>query len=233
MARYNAEMGPPPSHRCCSGWWVAWASWPPSFDARTERMGLTPGSAEPRFPGYDVVGSSRHGTRTPTSVVVAGSACPGQATVLHGRGGARGPRPAGPPARPGRGTPGAGLRGHRRASGRTTRRWISLRGPPRGSRGMAPSVPRSTRRPSRTRAVLRPTGAPRATRIIEGVRLCKGNWHGLPAARVFSLWMRYACSAFYSHPWAWNEIGFGGPAYPRGYKYLASGAPRALGGPRA
>jgi hypothetical protein len=47
-----------------------------------------------------------------------------------------------------------------------------------------------------------------------------GDWHGLPAARVWSLWTRYACSAFYSHPWAWNEIGFGGPAYPRGYKNL-------------
>ena len=32
--------------------------------------------------------------------------------------------------------------------------------------------------------------------------------------------MRYACAAFYSHPWAWNEIGFGGPAYPRGYANL-------------
>jgi hypothetical protein len=42
----------------------------------------------------------------------------------------------------------------------------------------------------------------------------------MPAERLFSLWMRYACSAFYSHPWAWNEIGFGGPAYPRGYKNL-------------
>jgi hypothetical protein len=60
--------------------------------------------------------------------------------------------------------------------------------------------------------------------IIEEVRLGKGSWHGLPAARLFSLWMRYACSAFYAHPWAWNEIGFGGPAYPRGYKYLALGA---------
>lgn len=59
--------------------------------------------------------------------------------------------------------------------------------------------------------------------IIEGVRLCEGSWHGLPAGRLFSLWMRYACSAFYAHPWAWNEIGFGGPAYPRGYKYLALG----------
>ena len=46
------------------------------------------------------------------------------------------------------------------------------------------------------------------------------QWHGLPAKHVWSLWTRYACAAFYSHPWAWNEIGFGGPAYPRGYKNL-------------
>jgi hypothetical protein len=46
------------------------------------------------------------------------------------------------------------------------------------------------------------------------------SWHGLRADRVWSLWTRYACTAFYSHPWAWNEIGFGGPAYPRGYKNL-------------
>lgn len=45
-------------------------------------------------------------------------------------------------------------------------------------------------------------------------------WHGMPAARVWSLWTRYACTAFYSHPWAWDEIGFPGPAYPRGYKNL-------------
>lgn len=47
-----------------------------------------------------------------------------------------------------------------------------------------------------------------------------GDLDGLPMQRVFSLWTRYACDAFYSHPWAWNEIGFGGPAYPRGYKNL-------------
>jgi hypothetical protein len=56
--------------------------------------------------------------------------------------------------------------------------------------------------------------------IIETIRTMEGDWHGLPSGRVFALWMRYACSAFYSHPWAWNEIGFGGPAYPRGYKNL-------------
>ncbi|HZP15383.1 MAG TPA: hypothetical protein VFA96_06145, partial [Nocardioides sp.] len=46
------------------------------------------------------------------------------------------------------------------------------------------------------------------------------SWYGLRAAHVWSLWMRYACAAFYAHPWAWNEIGFGGPAYPTGYKNL-------------
>ncbi|HWB65911.1 MAG TPA: gluconate 2-dehydrogenase subunit 3 family protein [Mycobacteriales bacterium] len=45
------------------------------------------------------------------------------------------------------------------------------------------------------------------------------DWHGMPAKHVWSLWTRYACTAFYSHPFAWNEIGFGGPAYPRGYKH--------------
>jgi len=42
-------------------------------------------------------------------------------------------------------------------------------------------------------------------------------WHGWSAKHVWSLWTRYACTAFYSHPWAWNEMGFPGPAYPRGY----------------
>jgi len=46
----------------------------------------------------------------------------------------------------------------------------------------------------------------------------KRTWHGWSGAHVWSLWTRYACAAFYSHPWAWNEIGFGGPAYTRGYK---------------
>ncbi len=59
--------------------------------------------------------------------------------------------------------------------------------------------------------------------LIECVRCLEGNWHGLPAGRLFELWMRYACDAYYSHPWAWNEIGFGGPAYPRGYKNVGIG----------
>jgi len=46
------------------------------------------------------------------------------------------------------------------------------------------------------------------------------EWRGLPAKELWSLWTRYVATAYYSHPWAWNEIGFPGPAYPRGYKNL-------------
>ena len=42
--------------------------------------------------------------------------------------------------------------------------------------------------------------------------------HGRSAKHVWSLWTRYACTAFYAQPVAWAEIGFPGPAYPRGYK---------------
>lgn len=48
-------------------------------------------------------------------------------------------------------------------------------------------------------------------------------WDRLPPARAWSVVMRAVLSAFYSHPWAWNEIGFGGPAYPRGYARLGAG----------
>jgi hypothetical protein len=44
-----------------------------------------------------------------------------------------------------------------------------------------------------------------------------GAWATFNLSRAWSLVVRYVCEAFYAHPWAWNEIGFGGPAYPRGY----------------
>jgi len=45
----------------------------------------------------------------------------------------------------------------------------------------------------------------------------------IDASSAWSVVMRGALSEFYSHPWAWNEIGFGGPAYPRGYMRLQPG----------
>ena len=62
--------------------------------------------------------------------------------------------------------------------------------------------------------------------LLERVRTADGDWHGLPAAKVWTMWMSDCCTVFYSHPWAWNEIGFGGPAYPRGYRSHSLLSPR-------
>jgi hypothetical protein len=43
-------------------------------------------------------------------------------------------------------------------------------------------------------------------------------WGGMPVKTFFKeRVLNDICSAYYSHPTAWNEIGFGGPASPRGY----------------
>lgn len=53
-------------------------------------------------------------------------------------------------------------------------------------------------------------------------KLHGGVWEQINVKHAFSLAMRYVMQAFYSHPWAWNEIGWGGPAYPRGYSRFGS-----------
>jgi Gluconate 2-dehydrogenase subunit 3 len=52
--------------------------------------------------------------------------------------------------------------------------------------------------------------------FAEGL-LSGGVWEQLDCKRAFGVVMRGVAAEFYSHPWAWNEIGFGGPAYPRGF----------------
>ena len=53
--------------------------------------------------------------------------------------------------------------------------------------------------------------------------LSGGSWDQLDVSTAWSVVTRAMLSAFYSHPWAWNEIGFSGPAYPRGYAALGPG----------
>ncbi|MGB9416725.1 MAG: gluconate 2-dehydrogenase subunit 3 family protein [Acidobacteriaceae bacterium] len=50
-------------------------------------------------------------------------------------------------------------------------------------------------------------------------------WQQMSIARFWQLLMQDALEAYYSHPWAWDEIGFGGPAYPRAYTRLERGEP--------
>ena len=45
-----------------------------------------------------------------------------------------------------------------------------------------------------------------------------GAWQELPAALFFKKRLLHdIATAYYAHPVSWNEIGFGGPASPRGY----------------
>ncbi len=53
--------------------------------------------------------------------------------------------------------------------------------------------------------------------LVDAFAAGKLEWPELNVTRAWSVVMRGALSAFYSHPWAFNEIGFRGPAYPRGY----------------
>ena len=50
-------------------------------------------------------------------------------------------------------------------------------------------------------------------------------WKRMSISRFWQLLMQDALEGYYSHPWAWDEIGFGGPAYPRAYTRLERGEP--------
>lgn len=50
-------------------------------------------------------------------------------------------------------------------------------------------------------------------------------WQKMPVNRFWMLLMQDVVDAYYAHPYAWDEIGFGGPAYPRGYMRLEGGKP--------
>jgi hypothetical protein len=50
-------------------------------------------------------------------------------------------------------------------------------------------------------------------------------WQRMSVHRFWQLIIGDALDAYYAHPWAWDEIGFGGPAYPRAYVRLERGEP--------
>ncbi|HZG14425.1 MAG TPA: gluconate 2-dehydrogenase subunit 3 family protein [Candidatus Bathyarchaeia archaeon] len=50
-----------------------------------------------------------------------------------------------------------------------------------------------------------------------------GEWEQLTPKTFFKKLLRDAVDAYYSHPLIWSEIGYGGPAYPRGYVRVEKG----------
>ena len=80
------------------------------------------------------------------------------------------------------------------------------------------------------------TDAERRQQIMDAFasgKLSGGAWEQVDVSRAWSVLTRDAISAFYAHPSAWNEIGFGGPAYPRGYARMGVGLSEAWEGEEA
>jgi len=53
---------------------------------------------------------------------------------------------------------------------------------------------------------------------MQAGKLARAEWGDMPPEEFFSRRLAHdIAAAYYSHPVAWDEIGFGGPASPRGY----------------
>ena len=50
-------------------------------------------------------------------------------------------------------------------------------------------------------------------------------WVRMSVHRFWMLLLQDCLEVYYAHPWAWDEIGYGGPAYPRAYMRLEHGQP--------
>lgn len=53
----------------------------------------------------------------------------------------------------------------------------------------------------------------------------EGIWRRMSVKYYWAMLIQDAVEVYYAHPFAWDEIGFGGPAYPRGYMRLERGEP--------
>lgn len=53
----------------------------------------------------------------------------------------------------------------------------------------------------------------------------KDVWQEMNIQRFWLMLVGSVVSVYYAHPYVWDEIGFGGPAYPRGYFRLLGGHP--------
>ncbi|MFI4963772.1 MAG: gluconate 2-dehydrogenase subunit 3 family protein [Caulobacterales bacterium] len=54
-------------------------------------------------------------------------------------------------------------------------------------------------------------------RAVQAGEVAAESFESLPSPRVFTAMLGAVVGVYYAHPAAWSEIGFGGPASPRGY----------------
>jgi hypothetical protein len=58
----------------------------------------------------------------------------------------------------------------------------------------------------------------RLLRAVQAGDVISALWRGLAPSRFFTqLLLKWVVATYYAHPAAWSEVGFGGPASPRGY----------------
>jgi hypothetical protein len=61
------------------------------------------------------------------------------------------------------------------------------------------------------------------TALQKGKAVQVKAWQTIPQKELFNKLATAIASAYYSHPTVWSEIGYGGPAYPRGYVRIEKG----------
>lgn len=59
--------------------------------------------------------------------------------------------------------------------------------------------------------------------LDQGKAMQLSDWSKIPQKELFKKLATEIVSAYYSHPVVWSEIGYGGPAYPRGYIRVEKG----------
>jgi hypothetical protein len=52
-------------------------------------------------------------------------------------------------------------------------------------------------------------------------------WQRVSVNHFWIMLLQDAVEVYYAHPYAWDEVGYGGPAYPRGYIRLENGRPES------
>ena len=56
---------------------------------------------------------------------------------------------------------------------------------------------------------------------VESGEVASAQWHAIPPRLFFNtILVKSIVGVYYAHPTAWSEVGFGGPASPRGYVRL-------------
>lgn len=59
--------------------------------------------------------------------------------------------------------------------------------------------------------------------VARGETMDDQAWGQVPPVEFFKRLLHDTVSAYYSHPLVWSDIGYGGPAYPRGYVRVEKG----------